>query len=76
MEEVFVYRDLDAADSWDAQGAVPETVNSMIHLIAEDGLTTVVVDDPEAREMKEILAAIKSSLRDDIHNVVAELEPV
>lgn len=69
MEEVFVYRDSAAADLWDAEGAVPKALNSMIHVLADEGLTTVVVDDPQDPAMKTIVAAISSGLRDDILNL-------
>lgn len=71
MEEVFVYRDAAAADLWDTEGAIPQAHNSMIHLIADEGLTTVVVDDPDDLVMKIIVAAIISGLRDTILNLPA-----
>jgi hypothetical protein len=74
LDEVFVYRDSGAADIWDSEGAIPAAYNSMIHLVAEEGLTTVVIDDLEDRAIKEMVEAIRSALDNDILNTVAELE--
>ena len=71
LQGVFVYRDTQAADIWDAEGAIPPAMNSMIHLITEEGLVTVVVDDPQETAMRKIVAAISSSLHDDILNLFA-----
>jgi hypothetical protein len=71
LEEVFVYRDLAAADVWDAEGAVPAAINTMIHVIADDGLATIVVDEPQSAAMKTIVAAITSGLQTDILNLFA-----
>lgn len=73
IEELFVYRDGTFADTWDSQGAVPEVYNTMIHLIADDDLMTVVVDERDA-PMNELIAAIESGLRDEIHYLSAERE--
>lgn len=66
LEELFVYRDEAAKLLWDAEGAVPETANSMIHLIADESAIFVVMDDDTTREMQCILGAIKSFLKDDV----------
>lgn len=73
LQEVFVYRDTHAADVWDAEGAIPDFSNSMIHLISEESLATIVVDELDPA-MKEMVGAISSALRDDILNTLAELE--
>ena len=73
IEELFVYRDAQAADQWDAMGAIPELSNTMIHLIADPGALTVVVDEQNA-EAESILAAIRSALSDEILCADAELE--
>ncbi len=73
VEELFVYRDIASADKWDAEGAIPEVYNTMIHLIPDDDLLTVVVDEKDAA-MMELLAAIESGLRDAIFLIPAELE--
>ncbi len=70
LEELFVYRDLGAAKAWDDEGAVPETYNSMIHLIVEEERLTVVIDERDA-EMESMIAAINSALRDEIHFIQA-----
>lgn len=66
LEEVFIYRDSAAAELWEIEGAIAEALNSMIHVIADKGLTTVVVDDPDDPTMKSIVAAITSGLQDDV----------
>lgn len=73
IEELFVYRDSASADAWDANGAIPAVYNTMIHLIPDDDLLTVVVDEKDAA-MEELLTAITSALRDEIHYVPADLE--
>ncbi len=73
LEEIFVYRDSEAADAWDADGAVPELSNTMVHIIADEGMLTVVVDERDA-VMEEILAAISSGLSDDILHTPRTLE--
>ncbi len=74
LEEVFVYQDRAAADLWDAEGAVPAALNKMIHLIADEQLTTVVVDEPDDPTMKQMVASIKSYLSNDIFSPVQVLE--
>jgi hypothetical protein len=76
LDEVFVYRDAEAADVWDEEGAIPNVYNSMIHLISEPGLVTVVVDDLDDAGMKKLVNAISSALRNDILNMPVELEAV
>jgi hypothetical protein len=66
-EEIFVYRDAASAAIWDAEGAVPEASNAMIHLIADRGWVTAVVDE-RTDEINEIIAAIESRLSDDSWN--------
>lgn len=69
--EVFVYRDGLIADQWDAEGAVPELLNTMIHLIAEREALIVVVDD-KVGEMQNVIDSILSALADPIHHVAAK----
>jgi hypothetical protein len=73
IEELFVYRDSRAADLWDAEGAVPEAYNSMIHVIAGEGLLTLVIDEEDG-EMNSILAAVRSALADGILYIPVPLE--
>lgn len=72
IEEIFVYRDRDSADRWDRDGAIPEVYNTMIHIIADEELITLVVDERDAL-IEEIIAGISSALGDDIFYVPAEL---
>jgi hypothetical protein len=72
IEELFVYQDSAAADIWEAEGAVPAAFNTMIHLIPDDDLLCVVVDEKD-EAMEQLLAVIKSGLRDEIHFILAEL---
>jgi hypothetical protein len=64
-KELFVYRDSAAARQWDEEGAVPAAFNTMIHLLSDDDMLTVVVDE-ETSEMRQLIAAIASVLRDEI----------
>ena len=45
LREVFVYRDEHAFQSWEQLGADPTNANQMIHLLADPGQFTIVVDD-------------------------------
>ena len=71
IEELFVYRDSDAADVWEAEGAIPAALNTMIHIVPDDDTLTVVVDDRDAA-MDAIIAAIQSGLSDEILFTSAE----
>jgi hypothetical protein len=73
IEEIFVYRDRNAADLWDQEGSIPATQNTMIHLLADADLITAVVDERDPA-MEEILAGITMALRDEILCIPAELE--
>jgi hypothetical protein len=72
IEELFVYRDSASADSWDVEGAIPSLENTMIHIVADEELITVVVDLRD-EAMEQIIAAIESALGDDIFYIPAEL---
>lgn len=63
LDELFVYRDSDAANAWDAEGAIPEVYNQMIHLLSDPAWLTIVIDSSDA-EMNELIAAITSGLED------------
>ncbi len=71
--ELFVYRDPTAADVWDSKGAIPEVLNTMIHVLYDEGLITVVVDERN-EEMEAAINAIRSGLNDTILSLHAELE--
>ncbi len=70
--ELFVYRDVDAARAWDEHGAIPELANTMIHLLIGPSELTVVVDDPKTAEMRQILASIRDDLSMDVFRMVAK----
>jgi hypothetical protein len=72
LSEIFVYRDPNSADQWDKDGAIPELDNTMIHVIGDEELLTIVVDECDEL-IEEIVAAIRSALADDILYVPAEL---
>lgn len=44
FHELLVYRDAASQRLWDEQGATNETNDSMIHILADDGCLTFVVD--------------------------------
>ena len=63
VEEIFVYRGRAAAEIWDAEGAIPAAPDTMIHLIADPGWVTAVVDQ-RTDTTNEIIDAIESALAD------------
>jgi hypothetical protein len=73
ITELFVFRDARTAEDWDEHGAVQSLVNTMIHVLVGPDSLTVVVDDPDTSEMRQILATIRESLRMDIFNTLATL---
>jgi hypothetical protein len=72
LRELFVYRDGQAAEVWDAKGAISEVSNTMIHIIYDDDLVTMVIDERDA-EMETMVEAIRSGLNDSILYIPAEL---
>jgi len=72
LDEIFVYCDVVSADLWDAEGAIPAAYNRMVHLVADEDMITVVVDEKDTA-MERIIAAISSALSDEIFYVSAEL---
>ena len=66
VEELFVYRSLEALQSCERLGADPSNANQMVHFMNyEDRATTpgeitVVVGDPEHPEMKMFLESVRS----------------
>lgn len=72
IEELFVYRDEKSADEWDTEGAVPRLYNTMIHIVRDDDMVTIVVDEKDA-EMQVLIGAIQSALDDEILCIPAEL---
>lgn len=61
IEEIFVYRDNDTAEKWEAEGAIPELFNTMIHIIHDEGFLTIVVDEQNA-ETSSLIEAIQSAI--------------
>ena len=73
LDEIFVYQDTDAARAWDVHGGVPQLCNTMIHVIGDQDMITVVVDEKDAA-MQEMIATIASALNDAILYTPALLE--
>lgn len=61
LDEVFVYRDAKTADAWDAEGAVPDLHDTMVHVITDEDRLTLVVDSTEGL-IAELIAAVRSVL--------------
>jgi hypothetical protein len=66
VKELFVYRDEHSADRWDREGAVPELRNTMIHLIHDDDMISLVIDKKDAA-MDVVIGAVSSALADAAH---------
>ncbi len=64
--EVLIYKNAAAHDSWAAHGATPENANLMVHIIRGENSMTLVVDDPNAAEMRALIAAIYDHVHQDI----------
>lgn len=69
MRELLIYRDAAVEQRWEHEGAVPQLRDTLVHLLVDDGLITVVVDDPESFEMRPIVEALRTELanRGDAH---------
>jgi len=65
VNELFVYRDQTACESWEELGADESNRDTMVHLLYTRQLT-VVVDDPAAPEISGMFDAIRGYLQDDI----------
>jgi hypothetical protein len=61
VEELFVYRDGAVAEIWEEKGAIPEVSNTMIHVIRDVGMITLVIDDRNA-EMNAAIDAVRRAL--------------
>ena len=59
--EVLVYRDQESLELWTEYGAVAAGYNSMIHLLAQTGLLTVVVDEADDPQITPILREIQTN---------------
>ncbi len=63
--ELMVYRDNEAFKSWNEFGALPNNRNTMVHVLAySDDSLTVVSDDLNAADMKELLRNIRQAIND------------
>lgn len=71
-DRIFVYRDAQAKQSWEANGAVPENRNSMVDLALDERTLAVIVDDPNEEAMQAFLSSI-GQLASDISQL--RLEP-
>lgn len=71
IDEIFVYRDSAVADAWEAEGAVPDLYDTMVHVIADDDRITLVVDSTEGL-MAQLIETVRSGLNDDILHIFAE----
>lgn len=60
VQEIFVYRDAAIADAWDAEGAIHELYDTMVHLLADDDRITLVVDSTEG-PIAELVDAVRSA---------------
>ena len=66
VKELFVYKSLEALQSWERFGADSSNANQMVHFLNyEDRATTpgeitAVVGDPEQSEMKLFLESVRS----------------
>ena len=72
LTELLVYHDPLSETAWD-NGMPDAGTNTMIYLILSPTYVTAVVDEPDAPEMRLILASIKSMLRMEILNTAAEV---
>jgi hypothetical protein len=60
--EVLVYKNANSRESWINNGAIPENANLMIEIICGADSITVVVDDPNAAEMFDLLNKIRNHI--------------
>jgi len=60
--EVLVYKNANSRESWIINGAIPENANLMIGIICGADSITVVIDDPDAAEMFDLLNKIHNHI--------------
>jgi hypothetical protein len=63
-EEFFVFKDLEAFNSWVLLGADPSNRNLMVQLIVGADSLTLVVDDPDDPDMQTIISHIRAAAAD------------
>ena len=61
---VFIYRNTDAKQSWEANGSIPENDHSMIDLAMDAETLAVIVDDPKEPEIANFLSSIGELVSD------------
>lgn len=62
IEELLIYRDQAAFESWERLGADPENANAMIHLLVGENDLALVVDDENEATMRSVLEETKQLL--------------
>lgn len=70
VQELLVYRDAQAECAWDTDDA-NSPQNSMLYFLLSRDSVTVVVDDPNAPDMRSVLASLRDSLESAIHRTYA-----
>src|SRR5688572_11412048 len=74
LSELFVYCNQASAQRWEAFGADPGLANTMIHLLQSKSTVTLVVDDADQIDMRNLVDLIQSSLQQDIIAIPAQRE--
>jgi hypothetical protein len=54
MREFFVYRDPESFDSWSKNGATPDNMGAMIHVLLGDRTTTFVADGAQVEVVRAL----------------------
>lgn len=62
--EFFVYKNASMKESWDELGACAENTNTMFHILLQDRLVTIVVDDPAFAICQNVVGAAREFARD------------
>lgn len=71
-DEVFIYKDLAARDSWNKLGAEPENFSTMIHVLAGPGMATLVVGDPNDPVAREVITSLADFLQTTPYNCLGK----
>lgn len=62
LDQVMLYKDVKARDSWEQLGADESNANTMIYVLVGPVQLTLVVDDAKTPEMSRIITAIRKTL--------------
>lgn len=62
MRELFIYQNQAAKDLWEDKGAVTEAINTMIYLIKDADMLTIVIDNLE-ESIEKIINQIKEGCK-------------